>query len=200
MSQNTAEQSTTDPNAPERTGDRPDDSSEPKLVPVGESIKYRRRAQQAEGRCQEVQQKLEEIEAQLNSSRDEIATAEAQRDEAASHATEVENRLSLERKLARAGAVDIETASLLLSRRLDMSEPLDDEQLNRQVEQLLLDKPFLVAANVGDLPGKTASPRPLEDASAADLADAARRALGSGDRRDIAEYLRLRRLAAIAAE
>ncbi|MGC9455367.1 MAG: hypothetical protein ACP5HU_10960 [Phycisphaerae bacterium] len=187
-------------NTPEQTTTGEADPAEQKLVPVGESIKYRRRAQQAEGRLQELQQKLEELEAQLSSSRDEIATAEAQRDEAGARAMELENRLAMERKLSQAGVVDIETASVLLSKRLDLSEPLDDGQLDRQVEQLLTDKPFLATSGVADLPGKTASPRPSERSGSGELAAAARRAVGSGDRRDIAEYLRLRRMAAAAAE
>ncbi len=199
MSEHTADQPRPDDS---RTGDDTTsvaaettaaDSADAKLVPVGESIKYRRRAQQAEGRCRELERKLQDLESQLTRGRDEVAAAEARRDEAAAHATRLENRLGVERKLAEAGAVDIEAASLLLSRRADLDEPLEDEQLDRHVEQLLLDKPFLTAS--ADLPAQTASARPSEHATAGDLARAARRAVSSGDRRDIAEYLRLRRTA-----
>jgi division protein CdvB (Snf7/Vps24/ESCRT-III family) len=201
MSEQTPEQPGADDS---RTGAEttPSDDASPdtKLVPVGESIKYRRRAQQAEGRLEQLQQKLDELETQLQQRQEEIATAEAQRDEAAAHATRLENRLTADRKLAEAGVVDIETASVLLGRSVDFSEPVDDEALDRHVEQLLTDKPFLTAANAAALPAQTASARVPQHAASSQLADAARRAATSGDRRDVAEYLRLRRRAAGAAE
>jgi len=167
-----------------------------KLVPVGESIKYRRRAQQAESHLQEIEQKLEELQAQFAARDAEIATAEAQRDEVRMQLTTAENRLAVERLLNQAGAVDIETASLLLSKMIDFGKQLDAELLARHVEQLLLDKPFLRGADGAlspSLPPKTASAKAPAATPTAQLAQAAERAARTGNRRDIAEYLRLRR-------
>lgn len=167
-----------------------------KLVPVGESIRYRRRAQQAESRCTELEQQLEELQSQMERRSDELAAAESQRDETLSRLTETDNARRAERRLAAAGVTDFETAGLLLSRRVDLAEELDDEALDRQVEQLLLDKPFLRSTAAGAaLPPVSASPR-AGDADAGRLAHAAERAARTGNRRDVADYLRLRRSAA----
>ena len=66
------------------------------------------------------------------------------------------------------------------------------------VEQLLLDKPFLVK-RATPLPPATASARADRPGTFAQLAQAADRAVRTGDRRDVAEYLRLRRQGADAA-
>ena len=89
-----------------------------KLVPVGESIKYRRRAQQAEIRVQEMEQKLNDLQTQLDRRTEELAAAESQRDEATSQLISSENRLVIERLLNEAGVIDLETASLLLSKKM----------------------------------------------------------------------------------
>lgn len=175
-----------------------------KLVPVGESIKYRRRAQQAESQLQEFEQQLKEFQSQLELRNEELAAAEAQRDEANFQLTAAESRMAAERMLNEAGVVDIETASLLLSKRVDMSKELDHESLAHNVEQLLLDKPFLrgvpnAAKRFGmSLPTKTASAKLPRTGPAAQLAQAAEQAAQTGNRRDVAHYLRLRRQASLA--
>ncbi len=171
-----------------------------KLVPVSESIKYRRRAQQAEGQIQQLEQQLQEARKQISNRDDQLAAAEAQRDEAQMQLTLTENRMLVDHAFARADVVDTETASLLLSKRLDLSEPIDAEQLAAGVEKLLIDKPFLKATGTeaGSMPPKTASAKDGRPATAAQLANAARQAIRSGNRRDIAEYLRLRRKASLA--
>jgi len=168
-----------------------------KHVPVAEAIKYRRRAQQAEGTLQELEQQLGELQSRLGDQNDQLATAEAQRDEARMQLTVTENRLRAERRLSEAGVVDLETASMLLSKRVDFAEELDDQKLAESIEQLLLAKPFLHRSTDAALPPKTASPRSPQ-AATGQLASAAKRAAESGNRRDVAEYLRLRRRAAAA--
>ncbi|HAU38844.1 MAG TPA: hypothetical protein DCX07_14150 [Phycisphaerales bacterium] len=171
--------------------DSPADSPAPgRLVPVAESIRYRRRAQQAEARIHDLEQQFREVQAQLEDQRNQLALAEAQRDEARQQILFAENRIAAERALAESGVTDLEAASILLARRVDLKEPLEAEALARDVEQLLQKKPYLRAA--GGLPPPTAAPKPRQ-APAADLADAARRAAHSGNRRDVADYLRLRR-------
>lgn len=164
-----------------------------KLVPVSESIKYRRRAQKAEARIAELEQQLTEMQSQLDALSDELAGAEAQRDEVAQRLVETENRLTAERLMAMAGVADIETAVLLLSQRIDLTQELTGEAVLEAVEELLVDKPFLRTGQGSSLPGATASAKPAAGGGFGALADAAERAIESGDRRDVAEYLRLRR-------
>jgi len=169
-----------------------------KLVPVGESIKYRRRAQQAESRIQELEQSLADLQSQLENRNEELASAEAQRDELQHRLSVAENRAVAERILGEAGVVDIETASMLLSKRVDLGEAIDGDALQRSVEQLILDKPFLRKTASASLPPASASAKPSPPSATARLTDAAERALQTGDRKDVAEYLRLRRQTAVA--
>lgn len=176
-------------NDPTQDTPTPDEAQpdSPGLVPVAESIKYRRRAQQAERRAEELERRLAERA-------DQLATAEAQRDEAAQQLAATENRAAAERMLTEAGVADLEAASLLLARRVDLAQPAEGDSLRTAVEQLLLDKPFLRSA-APQLPPTSAGERggaPL----GAQLAQAADRAARQGDRRSIANYLRLRRQAA----
>ena len=167
-----------------------------KLVPVAESIKYRRRAQQAEAQIQEVEQQLGDLQAQLEDRNNQLASAEAQRDESRQQLTFAENRLLAERRLAEVGVVDIETATDLLAKRINLHEEIDSEALARHVEELLLDKSFLLdngGMPAGSLPPQTASPRSQRQSATAQLTAAAQRAALTGNRRDVAEYLRLRR-------
>ncbi|MFA6133382.1 MAG: hypothetical protein WC869_05120 [Phycisphaerae bacterium] len=168
-------------------------SEESRLVPVAESIKYRRRAQQAEGQLQQFEQQLKDLQSQLEHRSEELGLAEAQRDEARMQLTVVGNQAAAERLLSEAGVVDLETASLLLSKRLDLSHDLEGEQLLRGVEQLLLDKPYLRRGANCPLPPATASARDGKPGGIAQLTSAADKAVATGDRRDVAEYLRLRR-------
>jgi hypothetical protein len=171
--------------------DQDHDDAAARLVPVGESIKYRRRAQSAEGKLAQLEQQLNDLQSQLDQRAEQLATAEAQRDEAAARAIGTENRAAAQRLMSEAGVIDIETGWLLLSQRLDTSEPVEDDQLAQTLETLLIDKPFLASAPA-NLPGPT-SPQATRGAGVAQLARAAQQAATSGDRRDVAAYLRLRR-------
>jgi len=181
---------------PQVTQPTPEDAAEPpadKLVPVGESIKYRRRAQQAEGRVGQFEQQLTEMQTQLEQRAEELATAEAQRDEARQQLTQLNNRFIADRLLSQAGVVDLEAAHLLLSARVDLGDELEPSQVEDAVGQLVVDKPFL--RGTAPLPPKSASARGSAGAVAARIAQAAQTAAKSGSRRDVAEYLRLRRQA-----
>jgi hypothetical protein len=149
------------------------------------------------GRIEDYQRRIDELAANLQQRTDELAAAEAMRDEANSHLTTVENRLAAQRRMGAAGVIDLDAASDLLARRIDMSEPLDVDAVNDAVDRLLLDKPFLRRPE-GSLPPASASARDGAGAAAGRLADAAQRAARSGDRKDVAEYLRLRRQASPA--
>lgn len=139
----------------------------------------------------ELQQKVRQLEESLQRREDELATAEAQRDEMQTRLVETENRTVVERALNQAGVVDVEAAALLLSRRVDLTGEVPPDELTSAVEQLLLDKPFL-RAQPPAMPPSTRTGRDGPDV-AARMADAAQRAVASGNRRDVVEYLRLRR-------
>lgn len=124
---------------------------------MGESIKYRRRAQQAESRCQQIEQQLKDLQGQMDGRGEELATAEAQRDEAKTQLIVSENYRAAERMLLEAGVADLETACMLLGKRLDFGEDIEDQTLSRGVEQLLLDKPYLLKSASASLPPSTAS-------------------------------------------
>ena len=174
--------------------EQPSSSETPdKLVPVGESIRYRRRAQQAEGRLTQLEQQLTQLQEQLQSRSDELATAEAQRDEARQQMTQQNNQFSADRLLMQAGVVDLEAAHLLLQNRVDLGDELEPAAIEQAVQQLLVDKPFLRGGSA--LPPRSASVRRSVTSLTARIANAADRAVASGDRRDVAEYLRLRRQA-----
>jgi hypothetical protein len=178
---------------------KPTDSQtgEAKLVPVAEAIRYRRRAQQAESELQQLRQEVETLRSQTGTHSEALAMAEAQRDEAQAHLTTLENRLAAERMLHQAGVVDPEAAWLLLSQEWDCSEAIDPQKLGAKVERLLLDKPYLHKSSDASLPPKTASPRTSPEGPTSQLIRAAEHAARSGDRRDVAEYLRLRRQASV---
>lgn len=168
-----------------------------KLVPVAESIKYRRRAQQAEGQLQQVQQQLSELQLQMQARQDELATAEARADELRHQVMVGENRLAAERLLAQCGVAQTQAAVGMLGKYVNIEEEVDAQGIARGVEQLLLDNPSLrpeVAAP--SLPSPTAAGRTSQGSLAAQLASVAHRAATSGDRRDVIQYLRLRRQSA----
>ncbi|MBN1554229.1 MAG: hypothetical protein JXA11_05755 [Phycisphaerae bacterium] len=139
----------------------------------------------------ELQQKVRQLEETLQRREDELATAEAQRDEIQTRLVETENRAVVDRAFQQAGVIDGEAAMLLLSRRVDLAGEATPNELTRAVEQLLLDKPFLRAAAPA-MPPATRTGRDAPNLSAR-IADAAQRAITSGNRRDVIEYLRLRR-------
>lgn len=166
-----------------------------RLVPVAESIKYRRRAQQAEGKLAEIQQQLEQSQSQLQASRQQLADLESQRQQAQQQAQSTENRLAADRMLARAGVVDLEAASLLLSQRLTLDQAIEPQALSQHIEQLLEEKPYL-RKPTAPLPPKTASARQPQSGVSVMLGQVAQRAITTGHRRDVADYLRLRRQSA----
>lgn len=179
---------------------QPDSDGAGKLVPVGESIKYRRRAQQAETKLAELDRTVKDLQSQLDGRGEELAAAEAQRDEARSGLVEAQNRSSAQQMLMQSGVVDLETATMLLSKRVDLASEIDPQALTAKIEELLLDKPFLLGVGGGggqrSLPPKTASGRQGRQGIPGRLAQAAQQAVTTGNRRDIAQYLRLRRQAA----
>ncbi len=166
-------------------------------APAGEATPYRRRARQAEERARQLAEQLDRTREQIEQGGDRLATAEAQRDEALAQLQATENRSAAERRLLAAGVVDLDAARTLLRGRIDLDGELEPAQIDQAVDDLLLDKPFLQGApGGGTLPSSTAAARAENPEGASRLADAARRAATTGNRRDVAEYLRLRRSSA----
>jgi uncharacterized protein YhaN len=152
-----------------------DDST--KLVPVAESIRYRKRAQSAE-------KKIESLTEQL-------AQARAQTAELSDQLSDIQTEQKLMRQLTAAGAVDMETAVLIAKARL---QDKNDADVTGVIEQLKKEKQFLFNADSpGAAPTKTAGARDRVTNSETLLERAAKKAATTGSRTDLHEYLKLRR-------
>jgi len=148
-----------------------------KLVPVTESIRYRKRARSAERAAAALSEELSQAKVELGKLSEQLA------------AVRLEGELS--KKLAAAGAVDLETAVLLAKSKV---EGRAEAGVDDVVRQLKREKAFLFAnpAEIAPL-GKTAGAKDRVTGSRAALSTAAKRAATSGSRRDVQEYLKLRR-------
>ena len=153
------------------------DNDSTRLVPVAESIRYRKRAQSAE-------KKIEELTEQL-------AQAKSQTAELTGHLSDIQTEQKLMRQLAAAGAVDLETAVLIAKARI---QDKDDADVAGVIEQLKREKQFLFAVgSPGPVPTKTAGARDRVTNSQTLLERAAKKAATTGSRTDLHEYLKLRR-------
>lgn len=144
-----------------------------KRVPVGEAIRYRKRAQEAETRLSDVASRLAEVEDVLEHTRGALVSAERAR------------RIDL--ALMRAGAVDLDAARLIAEASISDEEGVDIEAV---VAELRRGKPFLFRsrrARAGSAMGR----RPVQAGNSLD--DAAREAAASGERGALLRYLRARR-------
>lgn len=152
-----------------------DDEPSAKLVPVTESIRYRKRAQQAEQQLRELQSQHQRLQGQLELARQTIDA--------------VERRQKIDQMLVESDAVDLEAARLLTELAV---EQMDEPDVAAAVEELRQRKPYLFRRRHSGGGGASLSPRPRGNGSGT-LDDAAEQASQSGDRRDLLRYLRLRR-------
>ncbi len=153
------------------------DNDSTRLVPVAESIRYRKRAQSAE-------KKLEVLAEQL-------AQAQTQTAQLSEQLNSVQTEQKLVRQLAAAGAVDLETAVLIAKARMQGQSQADAAGV---IEQLKKEKQYLFGgAGAGATPAKTAGARDRLTSNETILERAAKKAATSGSRADLHEYLRLRR-------
>ena len=150
------------------------DEQAARLVPVTESIRYRRRAQAAEQKCGELQQQFEDAQRQLEQTRQELAG--------------VERRQRVDQLLVESDAIDLEAARLLNEAA---AAQMDEPDVTAAVEELRRRKPYLFARPAAEHAGGM-SPRPRQTIDEP-LSDAAEHAAASGDRRDLLRYLRMRR-------
>jgi predicted nucleic acid-binding Zn-ribbon protein len=149
-----------------------------KLVPVMESIRYRRRAQTAEKRAAE-------LETALTQSRSLNEQLEKQ-----VKAAQVEQELM--RRLAAEGTKDLETAVLIAKSRLNGTA---DPDIDAVIEKLRREKQFLFAQRDAAAGGKTAGVRERGSGAPSQLDRAAKAAASTGRRSHLQEYLKLRRTA-----
>ncbi|KPL24197.1 MAG: hypothetical protein AMJ75_04385 [Phycisphaerae bacterium SM1_79] len=153
------------------------DGDNMRLVPVAESIRYRKRAQSAE-------KKLEALTEQL-------AQAQAQTTELSEQLSNVQAEQELTRKLAAAGTVDLETAVLIAKARIQDQGQAD---LDGVIDQLRKEKQYLFG-NTGEVMAakKTAGAKQRATNNQTILERAANKAATTGNRADLQEYLKLRR-------
>ena len=148
-----------------------------KLVPVAESIRYRRRAQSAEKKAETLAE--------------ELAAAKAQAARMSEQLNSVQTEQKLMRKLAAAGALDLEAAVLIARTRIDGDQEAD---LDGVIGQLKKEKQYLFTGASGIVTAKkTAGAKERVTNSQTVLDAAARRAATTGNRTDLQKYLRLRR-------
>lgn len=111
---------------------------------------------------------------------------------------EIRLEQSLARKLAEAGAVDLETAILITKNRLQSDNTLHHTvqgDLDVAIEQLKKEKQYLFRLKDGEVQTakKTAGARERIHNAQTALDKAARKAATTGSRADLQEYLKLRR-------
>ncbi len=170
--------------SPELSQDTEQSSDNAKFVPVAESIRYRKRAQSAEKQVEDLNEQLTQAKSQ------EVKLTE--------QLNEIRLEQSLARKLAEAGAVDLETAILITKNRLQSDNTLHHTvqgDLDVAIEQLKKEKQYLFRLKDGEVQTakKTAGARERIHNAQTALDKAARKAATTGSRADLQEYLKLRR-------
>ncbi|UCF43865.1 MAG: hypothetical protein JSV99_02770 [Planctomycetota bacterium] len=154
------------------------DVDDSKLVPVAESIRYRKRAQSAEKKVETLSEQLAQAKSQIGGMVEKLSSIQ------------VEQKLM--RKLVAAGTVDLEAAVLIAKARVKDETETD---LDSVIEQLKKEKQYLfgndkeTAATVK----RTAGAKDRVTGDQAILERAAKRAAATGNRTDLQEYLKLRR-------
>jgi len=148
------------------------------LVPVSESIRYRKRAQAAEQQVESLSQQVQNMQTQLSQVQSQLDQANQDQ--------------FLTTALVAAGAKDIEAATLLAKKTLSDS----DKDVNATIADLRQQRPWLFDTTTGG-PGALAHPtqaaRHDPPAGREALHQLAQKARSSGSRQDMQAYLRLRR-------
>ena len=155
----------------------PGENDNLKLVPVSESIRYRRRAQSAEQKIEALAEQLAEAKAEAKTTAEQLSSIQAEQE--------------LIRKLAAAGTVDMETAVLIAKARMEDETEADMDSVIRQLKN---EKQYLFAGTGGAVTArKTAGARERAESGQTVLERAAKKAATTGSRTDLQEYLKLRR-------
>jgi hypothetical protein len=173
---------------------------------IQESIKYRRRAQEAERRAEaleaEVQALREAQDGRAAALETELAQARSDAEAFRGRLEAVEQDRRLERELHRSGCADTETALALARDRLAGREPPED--LAAFARSLLEEKPHLCTASDAPtaraapqgLPPRTSAAKPSGQPPVRRITDRlAEQARQSGSSHDLMAYMRARRTA-----
>lgn len=149
-----------------------------KMVPVAESIRYRKRAQSAE-------KKLETLSEQL-------AQAKEQTIKLSTQLSNIQRDQELTRRLSAEATVDLEAAVLIAKAKMQGE---NDADLKAVIEQMKKEKPYLFYDNnrIATAAQKTAAAKERLPNSQTVLERAAKKAATTGNRADLQEYLKLRR-------
>jgi len=149
-----------------------------KLVPVAESIRYRKRAQSAEKKVAILAEQLAEAESEATKMAEQLS--------------DVQIEQKLMRKLVAAGTVDLEMAVLIAKARMEGETKADLEGV---VKQLKKEKQYLFGGERKGAVGvqRTAGAKDHETFNQTMLERAAKKAATTGNRTDLQEYLKLRR-------
>jgi len=149
-----------------------------KLVPVAESIRYRKRAQSAEKRNEILAEQLNQAESKVKKVAEQLSKVQFEK--------------SLTHKLAAAGVVDLETAVLIAKTRMEDS---NEAGLDGVIEQLKKEKQYLFRNDNNEVTAaqRTSGAKDRETGNQAVLERAAKTAATTGNRTDLQEYLKLRR-------
>lgn len=156
------------------------EGDETKLVPVSESIKYRKRAQSAEKELAQLNEKLEQAMAENKNLNARLGNIEFEQ--------------KLTGHLKDAGIVDLETAVLLVEKRI---EGKDENEITQIIDQLKEQKPFLFEqpqpSQVSRFSAKSAGVKPHNATGREHIERQGRQAARSGSRADMMKYLSARR-------
>jgi hypothetical protein len=156
------------------------DSDNMKLVPVAESIRYRKRAQSAEKKVEDLTEQLAQANSQVTKMSERLSDIEAEQ--------------KLMRKLAAEGSVDLEMAVMLAKARMEGQTQADPDGV---IEQLKKEKQYLFSGAPATITAKkTAGAKESVYGGTNNqtaLERAAKKAATTGNRTDLQEYLKLRR-------
>jgi K+/H+ antiporter YhaU regulatory subunit KhtT len=155
----------------------PDGNDATKVVPVTESIRYRRRAQSAEKKSESLVEQLAEANQKIAQMSQDLSD------------------LQIEQKLARtlvaAGALDLEAAVLVAKTRM---EGKPEAEMDACIEQLKREKAYLFRGSTETTTfRKTAGAKDRVKQTQTALEQAAKKAARTGTRADLQHYLKLRR-------
>jgi hypothetical protein len=152
-----------------------DEDQKEKLVPVGEAIRYRKRAQVAE-------QQAEVIEQELKTSKEQSRELQEQIDELG-----LEKEITAE--LIFAGVIDLEAAVMMAKSRMK-----EHEDVKSAIKQLRTEKAYLFSEQAEQSTStKTAGVKNKNTTARSVLEASAKKAAVSGNRADVQEYLKVRR-------
>lgn len=151
-------------------------NNEEKLVPVTESIKYRKRAQSAEKQLEIIDKELQQTKTQIELFQKKLQKAKTTQ--------------ALTEKLIACGTIDLESALLVARAKIEK----DNSDIDTTIGQLQKDKSFLFNSKPDITgPATTASVKNKQSDSLTILKKTAQKASESGSRNDLQEYLKIRR-------